>query len=291
MKHYIVFLLSIALFVQSCKYDDYIMNEHEFTTVSFAVQKPIRTIIPGVDEDIEIGVVIGGMRTTEQDQWADYKIDGTLLEDYPELKLMPESYYTVSDPNRMEIPKGEIAGGVTFTFDMNAFLENEEAHDITYAIPLVIDASSLDQTIEGKEYTIVVVKYINNYHGAYAHKGTTTVSVDGMVEESVVYSEPDLLLNQTAILSTQSKNQITTDKASIFENDGIMVQVNDDNTITLSDKEGSGITGVLAGEGNVYNPEKKEFYLNYSFSKGGKDYSVKDTLIFKSYDLSFETWD
>ncbi|MCT4586867.1 MAG: DUF1735 domain-containing protein [Carboxylicivirga sp.] len=290
----LTFILGIIVVLTSCKYDDYMFNEHEFTSVSFAIQDPVRTLIPGEDDDIKTGVVVGGMRTTTSEEYASYVIDETLLADYPQLQLMPADYYTLSDATDITISKGELAGSINIDFDMEALMNDPLGHTATYAIPMRIIETSLDSILENKDFTITVIKYINEYHGVYAHKGVDSIYIDGVLDTAMVYSEPDLVKNKTWKLLTQSANMLATPGLGSLEsgntNYSMNITVNADKTLKLSDNEASSITNIVQGDDCAYNAEKKELYLHYQFTEANKLHSVHDTLIFRSYDINYETW-
>ncbi|MCG8578579.1 MAG: DUF1735 domain-containing protein [Bacteroidales bacterium] len=290
----LTFIIGIILALSSCKYEDYMFNEHEFTSVSFAIPDPVRTVIPGEDEDIKTGVVIGGMRTTTNEEYASYVIDETLLADYPQLQLMPAEYYTLSDATDMIIPKGQLAGSVSIEFDMEALMNDPMGHTPTYAIPMRITETSLDSILSDKDFTITVIKYINEYHGVYAHKGVDSIYIDGVLDTAMVYSEPDLVKNKTWKLLTESNNMVVTPGLGSLEsgsaNYAMNITLNEDNSVELTDNDASSVTGILQGDECTYNADKKELYLQYQFTEAGKLHSVHDTLIFRSYDINYETW-
>lgn len=228
MKAKLFFLLTVILSLTSCqKYEDFI-EDFDYSTTYFAYQKPVRTVFSD-DLSIEIGVVLGGKRENKTDERVTFQIEPEMLQDVDyvgsnQFKLLPEDYYSLSDNNTIIIPKGKFLGTVRLTLNKEKFLMDPLAVESTYALPIRITESSTDQILKGdieagiaaKDYTIVVIKYISEYHGVYYHRGQRT-SYDnlGNMIETLKYvgeHEEDIYIkNLVWNLGTINASSLTTD--------------------------------------------------------------------------------
>lgn len=300
-------LLALGFF--SCeKYEDYI-KDYEFSAVYFATQKPLRTIVAYEnDMSFKVGVALAGKRANLEPEWVTYQIDPSLLTGTG-FTLLPESYYSITnantgESNKMVVPVGKFIGDVTVTLNREAFTSDPLATQNTYALPLRLLETSADSILSGqfdaagnelipaKNYTILVVKYISPLHGTYYHKGVQKeLNAQGGTVTETVFRNKDLSKNQTWDLSTLALQEVKTSGVGSFSTPGLKLTRKPDNTLAVEKAAGSAIT-LLEGAGN-YQPEKREFYLNYKFTNQGKTYSVADTLILRQApekDLRFEEW-
>lgn len=307
MKKLIIVLGIISLIFTSCTpYEDY-TKDFDKTVVYFGAQKPLRTIVAYNDMQFKVGVAMGGKRSNDQDEFADFVIDPTLLTTITGANvftLLPENYYTLSNANKMIIPKGEFIGDVTVTLNRDLLTNDPLALNKTYALPIKITNTSLDSIAAGKfddngnvilarkDYTILVVKYISPYSGTFYHKGTQKeLDANGAVVSEIVYSNSDLIKNQTWDIKTIDRNSVRTPGIGNVTNQNFAINVNEsDNTVTI-DSPSAGVTN-LVGTG-TYNPITRTFAVEYSYTLGGKKYKVTDELIVRrppEQDLIFETW-
>ncbi|MGV3505498.1 MAG: BT_3987 domain-containing protein [Adhaeribacter sp.] len=302
-------LCLLALGFLSCeKYEDYI-KDYEFSAVYFATQKPLRTIVAYEDNmSFKVGVALAGKRANLEPEWVTYQIDPSLLAGTG-FTLLPEAYYSITndntgETNKMVVPKGKFIGDVTVTLNRQAFTADPLATQNTYALPLRLLETSADSILSGqfdasgnelipaKNYTVLVVKYISPLHGTYYHKGVQKeLNAQGGTVTETVFRNKDLSKNQTWDLSTLALEQVKTSGVGAFATPGLKLTRKPDNTLTLEKAAGSAVT-LLEGAGK-YQPEKREFYLDYKFTNAGKTYQVADTLVLRQApekDLRFEEW-
>lgn len=304
-------LLLLALFLTtlvSCeKYEDY-MTDYDYSIVYFATQKPLRTIVGYENMDFKVGVALGGKRENNEEEYAEFIVDPSLLDDETltegnDFKLLPASYYTLSDDKRMVIPEGEFIGDVTVSLNREAFTSDSLATENTYALPLRITKTSADSIASGKfgasgnalvkpkDYTILVVKYISPYHGTYYHKGQQNrVDTTGAVIETVTYWDKDLSRNQTWELSTLELNKVKTSGIGDKNNGSLILEVEEgSNSVEVT----SGKPAFVVSGSGTYDESNRAFYLNYDYKFQNKNYMVMDTLILRrppEQDLFFEEW-
>ncbi len=294
---FLITVILLVLAITGCeKYDDYI-KDYKYSAVYFATQKPLRTVVAYDEMEFKVGVALGGKRENNTTEYADFVVDPSLLDDDElvegnDFQLMPPQYYTLSNDSRMEIPQAEFIGDVTVTLKKDAFTADDLATVNTYAIPLRITETSTDSILAGKDYTILVVKYISQYHGTYYHKGVQTeVDATGATVEQTVYTDEDLIKNETWDVGTIDATTVRTPKAGTFANGKLQLSIDEGSYDVTITSENDNIT--ITEESGTYNLEDREFYLDYKFTRDTKMYQVSDTLILRQApekDLFFEEW-
>ncbi len=298
MKRMKIFSAAVmsALLMTSC-YEDYIYD-YNYSSAYFASQKPLRTVIADRDMTIDVGVAIGGKREVDMNDWAEFKIDETLLNGTG-LTLLPKEYYTLSDPTTMRVSKSTLpVADVTVSFT-EAFYADENAMKQHYALPFRVEASSLDSILVGQETSIVAIKYISTYHGTYYVKGTVTeVDANGnAIGEPEAYSNADLSKNITRNLTTISRNTLERQGLANLKtgvaNEKVKIVFNDDKTLNVETADGG--VAITNGSGSYgYDAEGVlSLSLSYTYGRTGKMYKVAETLIRRQdplKDLRFEEW-
>ena len=256
----------ISVLMTAC-YDDY-EKDYDKSSVYFASQKPLRTLVADTDMSIKVGVAIGGKREVHTDDWATFEIDPSLL-DGTGLTLMPGNYYQLANPNKMTISNPNLAiADVKVTFS-DAFYEDNAALNKHYAIPFRLvdhnqDEISTDVNGNLKDYSIVVVKFVSQYHGTYFVKGKVTNLSTQQVTE---YSNKDLSQNMTRSVNIEAGGSVAITDASA----------------TLDP----------AAESLEFVGKQPKFTLSYKYTKGGVTYQVDEELIRRQNpeaDLRFQEW-
>lgn len=290
-----VFVGAIALLATlfSCEaYEDY-TYDYDYTSVYFGSQTPIRTIVADGDMSFEFGVTMGGVRENNEEIWATYAIDETLLDTYDEsgvYTLLPEEYYTLSDESTFVISEGEYAGTVTCTLDQDLFTADALSIDETYVMPLVLNETSADTILSEQDYTIIVVKYASPYSGTYYSKGVQyTLDTEGNPTDTTTYYDADLSQNDTKEFSTLGVSYITTTSFGDDIDGDMELILNDDNTVSVTSDD----VTIDSDDGCYYDEDETTFYLDIELTSDGTSYSVSDTLVLRQYiedDLRYEEW-
>ncbi|NMH89051.1 DUF1735 domain-containing protein [Flavivirga algicola] len=280
----LIVLIGTFVSLQGC-YDDY-KEDYTHTTTYFARQFPLRTLVDsdGQDMTFEIGAVLGGKYSNNNNEQVDFIVDDALLSAYPSLTKLPDSYYSISSSS-MTIPSGEFLGKASVTLNKELFMNDPLAVGNNYALPLQIVDATTDFILEDKHYSIIVVRYYNQYHGWYYVKGEDTNTTDNT---SVIYSENDLVNNEDMLLETTSKNELSVPYVGNpdVSGRGMTFSINAE---TVSISGGAGITN-LSGTG-TYNPNTRNFTIEYNYTDGDGDaHSVKETLIYRNTELILEEW-
>lgn len=209
-------VLSIAvtgMILTSCENNDISFPDYEGgSTVYFAYQSPVRTLVMGEDEydttldnqhKCKIYATMGGVYENKKNIKIDIAVDNSLcdnlyFEDGSPVKAMPSSYYTLAD-NNITLNK-VLSQGVEVQFT-DAYFADPQALANTYVIPVIMtDVSGADRInsgevlIEGStpsrtnpegwnkkpmDYVLYCVKYINEWEGYYLRRGVDQITENG----------------------------------------------------------------------------------------------------------------
>jgi hypothetical protein len=310
-KYAALVILSSVLFF-GCKYDDYI-HDFDYSTVYFAYQGPVRTVYSD-NPKIEIGVALGGKIESNKDEIVKFRVANELLTDpaimgSSKFTLLPSNYYTLSNENTMIIHKGEYIGTVTLTLN-DKFLSDPLSISNTYAIPLKITESTTDSIlvanadkgVQGKDYTIVVIKYINPYSGVYYHRGIRKgFNSSGRPIDTLQYVKPseeliymkDLVWNfKTVDVTTIKCDGVAEFLTTSTKNYSLNLKIAADNSVTIKNDAASLISNIVDKGGSAYDKTNKKFYLNYEYTDAtsSNKYVMSDTLIYRNSGLVLELW-
>lgn len=294
MKKINIWYCMICLLLMTSCYEDY-DKDYEYTTTYFASQKPLRTVIADRDMTVKVGVAIGGKREVDKDDWAEFTIDPELLVGTG-LVLLPQEYYSLSNSNTFKVSNAALSvADVTISFT-DAFYSDPKSTEVHYALPFKLTNSSLDKILEGKETSIVAIKYISTYHGTYYVKGKQKeLNAAGEIVDIKVYENKDLSKNITRGVSSLSKNVLVREGVADYQvvnTENVRMIMQSDHTITVETQNGG--LEILNGSGSFDDAkEQLEMFLKYRFYKAGKLYEVEETLIRRQdplKDLRFEEW-
>lgn len=305
-------LFVLPMFMLTSCYEDYI-EDYDTSIAYFSTQKPLRTVIADRDMEIKVGISIGGKRAVNTNDWGRFKIEPELLDD-TSFELLPGNYYRLADPNTFRVSNKNLAiADVAISFT-DEFFADEKAADAYYALPFRLTESSLDsinvgsfdplgnELLPAKDYSIVVIKFISNYHGTYYVKGKVDeLDGSGNVVNTVTYNNSDLSRNITRDVRTLSVNTLLRPGLAnmvVGNKEGVQITVNPDGNsekvypVTVETPQG--YTALTETSGTYYgNKDKPEIALKYKYKKGGKTYSVEETLVLRQdplEDLRFEEW-
>ena len=304
----IIALFLLMVIMASC-YEDY-LKDFDYDGIYFPYQVNVRTLVVGEGMKIQVGVVLGGVRENDRDRVVQYQIDNSLINESSltemknatlshikdaagpvnELKLLPSSYYTLSDNSRFLIKKGEHSGTITLQADSATLLADASTIIPTYALPLRIIQADADTVLSGKEYALIGIKYENMLFGNYWHGGVTVEKdAGGNVVNTIQYfttiPSPDarawrlrtiepfaLVTNGVSNLSSSSKNEFK-------------ITVNGSN-ITISSMPGATYE-ILPDGTSSFNQAKllqdRKIFLSYKYQlPSGNWCHAQDTLTFRN---------
>ena len=300
-------ILLVALGFVACEpYEDYI-DDFDYSTVYFASQKPLRTVIARDEMKIEFGVALGGKRTNLTEEWAKFRIEEELLADYPGLTLLPETYYSLSDNETMTIPVGDVLGTVTLTLNKDLFTADTLSHLVHYALPVRVYETSADSILQGefndvgdvvtapKDYTIIVIRYASPYSGFYYHKGTQSeLDASGAVVSTTEYTNNDLSQNQVWPMTTIGLNSLKMcglgNKLVSGVDNSAELKI-EGSSVSMHTLQGS--NAVIEEGSGSYDASANSITVSYKYTIGGVSYRVDDELVLRQapeLDLRYEEW-
>jgi hypothetical protein len=267
MKKLFVLLIVVGLF-SSC-YDEFRLD-NVFTAVAFSsadggsniVGVMHRTVVKNEGLKMDIGINLTGVLDNQEERWAEFTIDPTLL-DAEKIKtvgyeLLPSDYYTLSG-SKFIIKPGETLGKVTLTLDSVKFVNDPKALKHIYALPLRLTSTSEDSINANLNTKVIVIKYINHYEGFYDQTGTL---ID--YDAKGVQTSTSALKNVLSF-TTLSLDSVTSD--GMFNMTGaaytMKILVKSDNTVYLGNTKGSAKNVVTPDGSNTYDPSTSTFTLNY----------------------------
>jgi hypothetical protein len=321
-RFYTVLAVAAGL-LASCKNGDAPFPDYTYSTVYFASQYPVRTVVLGEDlivdntldkqHKVSIKATMGGTYENKKDVVIDFKVDETLLNNLyfsggsTKVAAMPTQYYQLAS-NRITIPSGSVIGGVDVQLT-DAFFADPKALTRNYVIPLVMtNVSGADSILKGKssvanpsrvvasnwatipkDYVLYAVKYINPWHANYLRRGSDQITqTNGTVTTAVrraQYVENDQVVSITTS-SLKTANLPITIKNNAGTNVPVTLVLNfaDNGTCTVI---GSTNDFDIAGTGKfVSNGEKN--------SLGGTDRSaiyLDYTINYKVQNIKYATKD
>ena len=206
IKYMLSILLAGTLFT-SCKNGDAEFPDYEGgTTVYFAYQYPVRTIVLGDDEydttldklhmcqiKATFGGSYNGTNGSVQVAVDPTLVDNLTFDDGTPVKAMPSEYYTLSTTN---LSFNGTMNGTTEVLLSDAFFNDPEAVKNTYVIPLVMtsqngfgkiltgtmkedgNAIRTDESqweVLSMDYVLYCVKFQNKYSGYWLTNGNTSI--------------------------------------------------------------------------------------------------------------------
>lgn len=330
----ILIIAGLLIGLAACKNQENEFPDYKYTTAYFPYQFPVRTLVLGDyiydntndnNHKFLISAAMGGVYSNTKDRELDIELAPELCQralfasTKDTLKLMPESYYTLSSSSKLVIPSGSFDGNVEVQLK-DAFFNDPKAIKSTYVIPLRIKSSNdVDSILQGKKsvvnpdpriagnwitvpknYTMFAVKYINQYHGKYLHRGASTVKDDsGTIIDKAVYRTTYVVDNEVWSLLTSGFKQVTTSgsvRSAVLSGTLSMVLTFDDNgNCTVKENTGSAFTitgtGKFLNDADEWGNKKRDaIHLTYQFTSAGKTYSATDTLVIRDRAVVLETY-
>lgn len=325
-KLFNLFSLIALLAFSSCENQDWSFSDYERTTVYFAYQYPVRTIVLGNDEVFDntldnqhkclIKATMGGVYDNNTRPTVDIDVVNSLCDNLTfstgeQVVPMPSGYYTLSS-DQIVIPKGQISAGVEVQLT-DAFFADPKAIETTYVIPLVMSnvqnadsilsgnpmvdnpvrCNAADWNVQPKDYILYAVKYVNPWDAAYLRRGIDQVT-EGGTTSTVVRHEQNVEKDEVCELTTRSLKEADFGLTLSKQECNLILTFNDNNECTLStDTPGCKVSGtgkyVVKGEENSFNNKDRDvLYLDYKVDLGTVTYATKDTLVMRDRQVKAE---
>lgn len=304
MRNLIYILILLCL--SSC-YEDYV-KDFDYNGVYFTRQNNVRSLVVGETSQIQFGVVIGGLMENDKNRTVEYSLDNSLLTEQllsdmkaseflhvregvelvDELLPMPSDWYKISDNGRFVIKKGMMAGINTITFDMDKLLSNSEmTKDARYCIPFKIESADADTILASKATSVLALQYECKLFGFYYHSGRW-VSFDSQGNKTGEQSLPFRIPmpdGEEMECVTYAPYSVLTNKVANMKGTGMIITLNNDNSVLLEAPEGSDYT-IETIEGKYNNPkllQDRKLFLKYKVNNSDGSYiEATDTLTFRN---------
>lgn len=294
----ILSIMLLAGVLTACHNQDWEFPDYKYTTVYFAYQTPVRTIVLGEDiydtsldnaHKCKIMATTGGVYQNNHNIVLDLSLDENLCKGFTfgeggeTVEAMPHHYYNYDDfvNTKLTIPSGQIAGGIEVQLT-DEFFKDEKAIQNKYVIPMVINSvSNADSILRGKpavanpnrliaadwgtqpkDYILYCIKYINPWDATYLRRGKEVVTEDGAQREIVrhaSYVEKDeKCALNTYNLKTVTASFKTYDKNKLEVPFTMSLTFDDNNNCIVKQKEGADY--VITGNGRfVKDGDKKSW--------------------------------
>lgn len=256
-KGFIIAGLALTMFT-ACHNQPWEFPDHDYTTVYFPYQYPIRTLVLGEDivdntldneHKFKVMATLGGVYENKENVTIDVVVDNSLCEnliygaeDSTTVLALPANYYELPANKQIVIPAGSFSGGIEVQLT-DAFFNDPLAIERTYVLPLRMTAvNNADSILQGKsdladpdprvtgdwatipkDYTLYAVKYINKWHGNYLRRGVTQVkgsAGNSALDTTIVYHEKYVEWDQVVSLNTKSLSNAALSLNSRVRGDG-----------------------------------------------------------------------
>lgn len=323
-----LFIASVLFSVSSCNQPtDF--PDYDYTAVYFPKQFPVRTLSiadneyfdNSLDKELKFNIApnLGGVYINKTGYTVDFVIDETLAQNLVSDKgdtiyALPQKYYTLNPQSQVLIPEGSMRGMIDVQLT-DAFLDDELSYGKHYVVPLRITSSSADSVLTGvplspesdkrvandwvsppKDFTLFCIRYVNNFHGKFLHRGRIDkLGASGEVVSSTVFREEYVEKDQIVELNTAGRNTVVVNGyANVSTNKAQLKLVFDSNNNCVvshagnADITASG-TGKFIPEGDMWGNKKRDvIHLEYSYDLNGAKAVVYDTLVFRDRNIQFE---
>nr|WP_319573371.1 DUF5627 domain-containing protein [uncultured Draconibacterium sp.] len=315
MKKNIFIFFMVALLFTSCHNQDWEFKDYDYTTVYFAYQRPVRTIVLGKDiydnsldneHKCKIMATMGGVYDNNEDRIVDLSIDNSLcdnlkFESGEEVLPMPSDYYSLEDEMQIVIPGGAKVGGIVVELS-DAFFTDSASVGNTYVIPLrITNVTNVDSVLSGKasvsnpdlvvdgdweivpkNYILYCVKYINSWDGKYLRRGkdvgVAKAGEDPSLSITNVYHADYIEADQVVSMKTVSLNQVAMDLTTRNGNSDLNIPFQ----IRLNFND-EGVATVTAPVNSDYAVRGSAKYVEDADMWGGKERDV----IYLDYNIDF----
>lgn len=224
----------LSILISSCRNQDVEFPDFDYSTVYFAYQYPVRTIVLGEDlydtsldnqHKFQIYATMGGVYKNDKLITIDVAADNALTNNLffsanNPVMPMPANYYSLAS-NQIKLDNS-LQGAVEVQLT-DAFFADKNSLKNTYVVPLrmtkVENADSIlsgdpkisgavrgnasDWDIQPKDYVLYCVKFINQYHANYLRRGVDQINKNG-TNTTVVRHKQNVENDDVAILRTAS---------------------------------------------------------------------------------------
>lgn len=312
MKLRYTFLILSACCCAAC-YPGYV-GDYSRTACGFANQTDVRSLIVGEGMTFSTGVALGGTINNDMDRTISIGIDyslvseetygrlkghtfpyiANLMKNVPSISALPAAVYTLESdsgvPGKAIIRKGTHLGVIRVKVDSAAFLSDPGRLYPKQVIPLVITNGNGTEVMEGRESSVIAVRYENMLFGSYYHGGYADIYDAGgaKVRTETYYTTVPQADNLVWTLTTVAPFELTANAVgSGFngETPQMKLTLNEDDSITLSAVAGASFEVQPDGESRFVRSKRlqdRKIILNYKYVSGTETVHAHDTLTFRN---------
>ena len=259
----------LMLLAASCENKDIVFPDFDYSTVYFAYQHPVRTIVLGEDvydttldneHKFEIYATMGGVYANNKRVEIDFSVDNALCDrlyfdgDSPVMP-MPSTYYALAS-DKIILDK-KLLGSVQIQL-ADAFFADPNALTNTYVVPLkmtkVVNADSIlsgkpkvdnpvqtranDWDILPKDYVLYCVKFINQWHANYLRRGVDVITsgegTTNSVRRQPAVEKDELVGIRTTSLTTVEYPVSVTNASGLKETCDLILSFNAEGKCSVS---------------------------------------------------------
>ena len=327
-------ILTIVAALMGCESQEPEFPDFTYTAGYFPYQYPVRTLVLGDyifdntndnNHKFLISAAMGGVYANTEERVFDIEVATSLCDNVlfsstkDTIRLLPPQYYTLSSPNTLTIPAGEVNGNIAVQLT-DAFFDDTLAYRLGYVIPIrIVGTNSLDSVLRGKsgfdnadpriaalwdvqpkDFTMFAVNFINQYHGSYLHRGINVVKDAGSaVLEENVYHTKYVVDNPVVRMETTGRNQVTfeTNSRSLLYPGVLKMDLvfADDGSCVITEAEGSDFpitgSGKFANDADEWGGEKRDaIHINYQFTAGADTFTATDTLVIRDRTIKMQLY-
>ena len=333
-KILIILSLTLAVSFYSCENQNVDFPDYNYTAGYFPYQFPVRTLVLGDyiypnendnNHKFLIYAAIGGVYENKAERILDIELAPELCNNVKfsaagdPIQILPSEYYSLSSSSKLIIPEGQVNGYIEVQLT-DAFFDDPLAIKLGYVVPIrITGAQNLDTILRGKtikanpdprittdwtivpkDYTMFAVKYINEYHGKYLHRGTAvTRDASSAVLDRQVYHNKYAEKNEIWSLVTTGKNSVTVSgnirSSVIIGTLSMDLTFAGDNNCTIVQSATSPYT--ITGTGRFANGEEEwggkkrdAIFISYQLTDGTNTYSATDTLAMRDRAVVLEVY-
>ncbi|MCD6354046.1 MAG: DUF1735 domain-containing protein [Prolixibacteraceae bacterium] len=334
MKTKLLILTSLVLGIMACVNQDNEFDDFGTTACYFPFQTPARTLILGnydlgINENdnnhiFEVGVTMSGVYNNTKDRSVYFQVAPELLSNVENVKVLPQSYYTIETASPVTIPAGSIKGRIKVQLTDQFFsdtLSFAPVNEVNYVLPLLItEIDGLDTLLSGKpvvsnpsrvkaedweilpkDYTLYGIKFINKYNAMYLRRGVDVMTNASNESVSSIYHNQYVERDELVMATTSGKSSVELSnivrrgaEASPGEVNIELVFSDDGNCTVRSFKDDIyNVTGSgkFVENGDMWGGKERDvIYLNYSYTDiaNNETHAVKDTLVVRNRNVVFE---
>lgn len=313
MKHFkflsMLFAGVLTLAFSSCQNQDVEFPDYEYSTVFFAYQFPVRTIVLGEDtydtsidneHKCNIYATMGGVYKNKKKINIDFVVDNTLCNnlkyaDGTNVMAMPSGYYSLAGS---KITLDNALTGAVEVQLTDAFFADAKSILNTYVIPLrMTNVANADSILSGvpkvtgapktnlayweilpKDYVLYCVKYINQWHANYLRRGKDVIT-NGTSSSTVVRHKQFVENDELSTLVTASMTSVEypvtlVDQSGTNTKCTLVLTFDGQNKCTVTAKT-SGFTAT--GTGSFVKSGEKKSWGNKDRNAVYLDYTVSMT--------------